>query len=307
MVRPEKHPLVFSRQITIGSRDNWLTVDTGVFGDDGAYRPRAVSLRVGKKVIKPEKRPLRQTWQIRDAPPVFAIGQYRGKKVALELTQAADGTSLYWHRMGISNDLPGEYYVAGVLKKYGVEISRALGWALQSDALSDGEKLAVLDIHRLGGVVNFQNSTIHNVRQNRLGNILIGNEWTGGDKAFTMLAKMSSLKSLLLAGDAGISVATVEKLKALRPDLKIRKYEHTPSGLGGPCIHFARNNCDKEVTVYWSNYEGNIVQARIIAPNGKIQIGGRGGRRYKAYIDGKLVATYRVTLKPGVVWEIKRK
>ena len=306
MVRAEKHPLVLSRQITIAARDNWLTVDTGLFDDNGAYCPRAVSLRVGKEVIKHEDIPVRQTWQTRDAPPVFSIGQYRGKKVALELTQKPDGTSLYWHRMGISNDPPGEYRLAGVQKKFGGNISRALGWALQSDALSDSERLAVLDIHRLGGVVNFQNSTVHNVRVNRLGNILIGNEWTGGDKAFMMLAKIRSLKSLLLAGDAGISPATVEKLKALRPDLKIRKYEHTPSGIGGPCPHFARNNCDKAVTVYWSNYEGNIVQARIIAPAGKIKIGGLSGRRYKAYIDGKLVATYRVIPIPGVVWEIKR-
>ena len=286
MVRAEKHPLVLSRQITIGPRDNWLTVDTGVFGDDGAYLPRAVSLRIGKDVIKPAKLPARQNWQTRGAPPLFAIGQYRGKKVTVELTQAADGTSLYWHRIGISNDPPGEYRLVGVRKKFGPEFSRALGWALQSDALSDAEKLAVLDIHRLGGVVNFQNSTVHNVRQDWLGNILIGNEWTGGDEAFMTLAKISSLKSLLLADDAGISPATVEKLKVLLPDLKIKKYEHTPSGLGGPCIHFARNNCQREVTVYWSNYEGNIVQARKIAPGGKLQIGGRGGRRYKAYIDG---------------------
>jgi len=306
MVRAEKHPLVLSRQITVAARDNWLTVDTGLFDDNGDYCPRAVSLRVGREVIKPEKPPVRQTWQTRDAPPVFSIGQYRGKKVTLELTQKPDGPGLYWHRIEISNDPPGEYCLAGVLKKSGGNFSRALGWALQSDALSDSERLAVLDIHRLGGVVNFQNSTVHNVRVNRLGNILIGNEWTGGDKAFMMLAKLSSLKSLLLAGDAGISAATVEKLKTLRPDLKIRKYEHTPSGIGGPCAHFARNNCDKAVTVYWSNYQGNIVQARIIAPAGKIKIGGRGGRRYKAYIDGKLVATYRVIPKPGVVWEIKR-
>jgi hypothetical protein len=304
MVRAEKHPLVFSRQITIRPRDNWLTVDTGVFGDDGAYLPRAVSLRVGEKVIKPEKSPGRQSWQMRAAPPLFSIGQHRGKKVTLELTQKPDAADLYWHRIEISNDPPGEYCLAGVLKKSGGNISRALGWALQSDALSDSKRLAVLDIHRLGGVVNFQNSTIHNVRVNRLGNILIGNEWTGGDKAFMMLAKMRSLKSLLLAGDAGVSPATIEKLKTLRPDLKIKKYEHTPSGIGGPCPHFARNNCDKAVTVYWSNYQGNIVQARTIAPNGKIKIGGRSGRRYKAYIDGKLIATYRVMPKPGVVWEI---
>ena len=305
MVRAEKHPLVLSRQITIGPRDNWLTVDTGLFDDNGAYCPRAVSLRLDKEVITPMKPPARQTWQARDAPPLFSIGQYRGKKVTLELTQKPDAADLYWHRIEISNDPPGEYRVAGVLKKFGGNISRALGWALQSDALSDSERLAVLDIHRLGGVVNFQNSTVHNVRVNRLGNILIGNEWTGGDKAFMMLAKLSSLKSLLLAGDAGISPATIEKLKALLPDLKIRKYEHTPSGIGGPCPHFARNNCDKAVTVYWSNYQGNIVQARIIAPAGKIKIGGLSGRRYKAYIDGKLIATYRVMPKPGVVWEIK--
>jgi len=101
MVRAEKHPLVFSRQITITARDNWLTVDAGVFDDNGAYSPRAVSLRVDKEVIEPRKPPARQTWQTRDAPPVFSIGQYRGKKVTLELTQKPDGTNLYWHRIEI--------------------------------------------------------------------------------------------------------------------------------------------------------------------------------------------------------------
>ena len=101
MVRAEKHPLVLSRRITIGSRDNWLTVDAGVFDDNGAYCPRAVSLRVDKEVIEPRKPPARQTWQTRDAPPVFSIGQYRGKKVTLELTQKPDTANLYWHRIEI--------------------------------------------------------------------------------------------------------------------------------------------------------------------------------------------------------------
>ncbi len=108
MVRAEKHPLILSRQITIGPRDNWLTVDTGVFDDNGAYIPKAVSLRIGNDVIKPAKLPARQTWQTRAAPPLFAIGQYRGRTVTLELTQKPDAASLYWRGIGISNDPHGE-------------------------------------------------------------------------------------------------------------------------------------------------------------------------------------------------------
>ncbi len=116
MIRAEKHPLVFSREITVGPRDNWVTVDTGVFDGD-TFRPKAISLRIDKKEIKPERAPIRQEWQERDAPPVFAIGQYRRRKVTLELTQPADGTGLYWQAARISDELPGEYRLASILKK----------------------------------------------------------------------------------------------------------------------------------------------------------------------------------------------
>ena len=312
MIRAERQPLVLSREITVAPGDNWLTVDTGGFAADDTFHPKAIPLRIGKTEIKPEPTPIRQDWQTRDAPPAFGLGPYRGKKVTLELTQPAGGASLYWHRMGISDELPGAYRVARVLKQVGkadMKVSLMLGWALQSDAVSDPQRLLLLEIHASGGVVNFWNPTVGNFRRNELNNVLVGRGWKGGDKAFMTLAKMGSLKSLLLAADAGISAAAVEKLKAQRPDLTVRPFERTPSSLGRPCRHGARNLCDKDVMVQWVSYEGQLAHPRTIKPNATIHLGTRAGVRYEAYIGGKLIATYNVVSVPGrpsVVWDIKR-
>ena len=317
MIRAEKHPLVFSREITVGPRDNWLTVDTGVFADASTFRPKAVSLRIDNKEVKPEQIPIRQEWQTRYAAPAFAIGQYRRKKVTLELTQPAGGASLFWHRMGISAELPGEYRLASILKKVGkadTKVSRTLGWALQSDAVSDPERLLLLDIHGLGGIVNFWNPTVAGFRMNEFNNILVGCGWKGGDKAFMTLGKMGSLKSLLLAADAGVSKAAVEKLQARRPDLAVRHFERTPSSSGGFCHMVAKNLCDKDVIVYWVNFEGQLANLRTLKPNTTHHHGSRIGVRYEAHLDGKLISTYNVTPAPPpppgkrvyVVWEIKR-
>ena len=314
MIRAEKHPLVFSREITVGPRDNWLTVDAGVFDADGTFRPQAISVRIDNKEIKPEQTPIRQDWQKRNAAPAFSIGKYRRKKVTLELTQPAGGAALYWHGTGISDQLPGEYRLAGVLKKAGkadMKVPLGLGWALQSGAVSDPERLVLLEIHAFGGIVNFWNPTVDALRPNELNNLLVGRGWKGGDKAFMTLAKMGSLKSLLVAGDAGVSAAAVEKLKAQMPDLIVRQFERTPSASGSPCRYGAVNRCDKNVIVHWVDYEGQLSRPRTIRPNATAHLGTRSGARYEAYIDGKLIGTYHVAPGPKgpqyVLWEIKRK
>ena len=313
MIRAEEHPLVFSREITVGPSDNWLTVDAGTFDADSTFQPKAVSLRVDNKEIKPKQTPARQEWQTRDAAPVFSIGQYRRKKVTLELIQPAGGPGLFWNRAGISDQLPGEYRLAGALKKAGktdMKVSMGLGWGLQSTSVDDAGRGALLEIHRLGGVVNFWNPLIERVRPGELGNVLVGCTWTGGDKGFMTLAKVGGLKSLFLAGDAGVSAAAVEKLKAQRPDLTVRQFERTPSGLGPRCIHVARNLCDKDVIVQWVDFEGRHAHPRTIKPKAAIHLGSNSGVRYEAYIDGKLVSTYSVAPvqgRPYVVWEIKPK
>ena len=312
MIRAEKHPLVFSREITVGSGDNWLTVDVGVFAADDTFGPKAIALRIDKKEIKPEPTPVRQEWQNRNAPPTFAIGPYRRKKVTLELTQPPGGAGLYWHRVGISEELPGQYRLARILKKVGkadMKVPLTLGWALQSDAVSDPERLQLLEIHALGAIVNFWNPIVGDFRRNELNNVLVGSGWKGGDKAFMALAKLGCLKSLLLAGDAGVSAAAVEKLKAQRPDLTVRQFERTPSSLGRACRHAARNLCKKDVIVQWVNFEGQHANPRTIKPNATLHLGRHSGVRYEAYIDGKLIGTYNVAAgagRPQVIWEIKR-
>jgi len=109
MIRAEKHPLVLSREITVGPGDNWLTVDTGLFPEADTFRPVAVSLRIDNKEIKPEKSPIRRAWKGREAAPAFSIGKYRRKKITLELTQPAGGPGLFWHKVGVSDDLPEAY------------------------------------------------------------------------------------------------------------------------------------------------------------------------------------------------------
>jgi hypothetical protein len=117
MLRAGKHPLVLSRSITVGPDDNWLTVDVDRSTAIGTSRPVAASLRIDNKEIKPEKPPIRQAWQGRDAPTLFPIKQYRRKKVTLELTQPAGSTEVVGHTVGLSGELPQEYRIATALKK----------------------------------------------------------------------------------------------------------------------------------------------------------------------------------------------
>jgi len=112
-----KHPLVLSRSIAVGPDDNWLTVGAGQFAAAGTSRPAAASLRIDNKEIKPEEPPIRQAWQRKDAPMVFAVRQYRRKKVTLELTQPTGSTEVFWHTVGLSDELPQEYRIAAALKK----------------------------------------------------------------------------------------------------------------------------------------------------------------------------------------------
>ena len=314
MIRAEKHPLVFSRQITVGPRDNWLTVDAGVFSPEDAFQPQNIALRIDDNAARPQPLPIRQNWQTRDAAPSFDIGRYRGKKITIEMTQPAGGPRLFWHRASISNDLSGEYRLARLLKKVGkpdMKVPRGVGWGLQSGALDDPGRLALLDVYALGAVVNFWNPTVRSIGANELGNVLVGAKWTGGDKGLETVAKIGGLKTLFLAGDAGVSPAAVEKLKGSRPDMTVRHFDHTPSALYGKCHLVIKNTGDKDVVVHWVHFSGKLVRAWKMTPNATVHNGSGIGCRYQAYIDDKLAVTYTVAPpkdgKAYVVWEIKRK
>jgi len=72
-----------------------------------------------------------------------------------------------------------------------------------------------------------------------------------------------------------------------------------------------KNQCDKDVIVYWADFEGQLAHPRTMKLNATVHQRTGFGCRYEAYIDGKLIATYNVAPGPGgrayVVWEIKRK
>ena len=171
--------------------------------------------------------------------------------------------------------------------------------------MSDSERLALLEIQRLGGVVNFYNPSVEKMRPNELGNVFVGADWKGGDETFMILAKVPSLKSLLLARDAGISEATVGKLRAAMPDLTIKLLDRTPSPKGAHCHFRLRNTLSKEVAVYWIDYNGQLKPLIKVGPGRNRALHSSVGARYEAHLDGKVISKF--TASDDAVWEIKPK
>jgi len=226
--------------------------------------------------------------------------------VVLELAQPPDGKPMHWRTAEVSRKLPPAYRLARVIalaKQGDLKVRWGLGWALQSAELSDAEKLALLEIQKLGGEVNFWNSAVERIPRNELGNVLVGSDWKGGDKTFTVLQKVPSLKTLLLAWDAGVSSAAAAKLRAAAPGLTVRQFDRTPS-LQGDRTHITlRNTTDKEVVVYWVSFEGQIGHPRTIKPRSERKQSCYNGSRYEAHVDDKLISKFRAT--PDAIWEIK--
>jgi len=312
-VRAEKRPLVLSRQITPQAGDNWLIVDVGRLAGSNVFNREPVSVLIDNKELKPEPPPTRQEWQKRDPSPAFSLSQFRGKKITVEIRQRSGGVGLYWHKARISGVPPGEYRLAEILKKAGMagaKIPYWVGWGLQCDAVDQAGQMAMLEIHKAGGVVNFWNPTIRSISENEFRSILIGDVWTGGDKGMATLARSGALKLLLLARDAGVSEAAIEKLRALRPDIKIRMFDRTPSALGGPCHVVFKNQTGKDIMLYWVDFEGQYKYPRKLKPNASFHAPSRIWCRYEVCrMDGTKFATYVVDVPPGgkpyVTWDIK--
>ncbi len=312
-IRAEKAPLVLSREITVGPFDNWVTVDAGD-SSSALFKRETLSIRIAGKEASPEPTPVRQEWQEQGASPTFGIAEHRGRKITIEIVQSPQAGSLNWRSMRISEDVPGEYRLARLLKKIGkpdMKVVKGLGWGLQSDGLDDAGRLAMLDIHNSGGRVNFWNPTVKPMGPGELGNILIGAGWTGGDKGFAALEKVGGLKSLLLiAGDAKVSDAAVEKLRARRPDIVVRMFDHTPSYFTARSHMVMKNLTGSDVMVYWVNFNGKHQYPRKMKPNANVHQPSVLGCRYEAYFDDMLIGTF--TTLPGkdakayAVWEIKR-
>jgi hypothetical protein len=312
-VRAEKRPLVLSRQITPGTGDNWLIVDVGKLAGSNVFNRESVSVLVDNKEVKPEPAPVRQEWQKRAPSPTFSLSQFRGKKITVEIRQMAGGPGLYWHKARISGVPPGEYRLAEILTKAGMagaKIPYWVGWGLQCDAVDQAGQMAMLEIHKAGGVVNFWNPTIRSISENEFRSILIGDGWTGGDKGMATLARIGALKLLLLARDAGVSDAAIEKFRRARPDIKIRMFDHTPSALGGACHVVFKNQTGKDIMLYWVDFEGQYKYPRKLKPNASFHAPSRIWCRYDVRrMDGTKFATYVVEVPPGgkpyVAWDIK--
>ncbi len=306
ITRAQGQPLRLSREMTIGPADKWLAVQLSLPTGENP-RPDAVTLRVGERQVQPEKIPVRQPWQSWPAPLLFGLEEYQGKQVTLELRQPAGGKPLHWQGVKISKKLPQAYQFARILELAGqsnLQVPLALGSVLYSPRMNDQERIALIEIYRNGGIINFRHPTVGKSQLSDLNNVLVGEDWTGGDKTFMAFQKVPSLKSLILVKDSGVSSAAVKKLSAVMPDLEVTRFERTPSREGERCTFWMQNRTGKEVGIYWID-QGGKLSLRVTLDN----TGNRKshysnvGSLFEAHVDGKRISKFTVT--PGRIWEIK--
>jgi hypothetical protein len=306
MIRAQGQPLIFSREMTIAPADKWLAVHVSL-PTGQSPGPDAVVLRVGERRIKPRKMPIKQFWQDWAAPLLFGLDEYQGKKVTLELTQAIGGKPMHWQAVTISKELPRAYHLERILALAGqsnLQIPQVLGTALHSRRISDRERTALIEIYRHGGIMNFGRHFRGRLQPTEIDNVLVGEDWRGGDKTFMAFGKAPSLKSLILVKDSGVSSAAVEKLIALRPDLKVTHLERLRSNLGASCTFWMYNRSGKEVGIYW------VTQDRTLSLRDTLDNTGNRkkhysnvGSRFEAHVDGKPISKF--TVMPGRIWEIR--
>ena len=325
MLQARGGALSLSREMTIGADDKWLVVQLGVSTGEN-HKPDAVSLRVGERRIPARKVPLRQTWQAAPTPLAFPISEYAGKKVILELIQGADAKPLHWQSVATSPVPPAAYRLVDVMEFVGkgdMKVHYGLGLALRSKQISRAEKLAALEINELGGTVNFRTSPRSRGSVDTLDNIMIGRDWTGGDKTFikhfATFKKMQTLKSLLVTEESGVSDGAIAKLKTALPKLTVsRLIKRIASKKGGahrPVVW--RNLCKRDVTILWINQKGKLKFSvtKRIRPGEELKRHAFVGIRYEAhYIDEDRPSAedYRLCqplssflTAPNAVWEIK--
>jgi len=306
MLRVRSQPLRFSREMTIAPADKWLAVHVTLATGE-TPRTDAVILRVGQRQIQPRKIPVRQRWQDWPAPICFGLDEYQGKKVTLELTQAPGGDPLHWQAVTISKTLPRAYKLARILELAGqrdLQIPQAMGLALHSRRMNEQERIALIEIYRHGGIINFRGRTWEKSQSNDISNVLVGEDWTGGDKTFTAFQKAPGLKSLILVKDSGVSSAAVEKLQAVKPGLKVTYLKRLPSSPGARSTFWMQNRTGKKVEIYWITEGGSLSLRDTLDTTGnRKKHYSHVGCRFEAHIDGKRISKFTVT--PGRIWEIR--
>ena len=315
VVGARAQPLKLSREMTIPAGDKWLVVHVG-FPGGGDIQAKAVTLRIGDKEIQPEKIPIKQYWRRRTAPLVYSIEKYRGKEVKLELTQPPDGKELYWRGIGTLKELPAAYRLARALEAVGkkdMKIPRGLGLTLQSGRIRKADALTALEVTRLGGRVTFCNAVTGQLRYEYLYGVMVGCDWTGGDKTFATLKDLRWVRFVLVSKDSGVSDGAVAGFRAAKGERSIRQIERTPSAWGGmSCTLTVRNRGDKEVIVFRVHDWGSLSDSCQIKPGGEVKLHTHEGYRYEAYLVAEKQRNYRGSkpmsrsvAKGDTVWEIK--
>jgi hypothetical protein len=312
-LRAKVQPLKLSKEMTVSADDKWLVVHVG-FPGGGDLHPKAVTLRIGDEEIPAEAIPIKQYWRPRTAPLVFPIEKYRGKKIKLELAQRPDDKELYWRGIGTSKELPADYRLLRALTAAGkkdMKLPRGLGLTLQSGGIRKAQVLEALEIARLGGYVTFCNEVTGQLRYEYLYGVMIGCDWTGGDKSFAKLKNLSWVRMVLVSKDCGVSVGAIAELKTSKGEEFVsREVQRTPSAWNGmSCTLTVRNRGDKEVVFFRIHGWGGLTETRRIKPGAEIELHAHEGYRYEAYRVSKdynkSKPISRCTANGNTIWEIK--
>jgi hypothetical protein len=305
LIQAQKQPLSLSREMMIGSADKWLAVYLSIPSGESPGS-EAVNLRIGTRQIQPQKIPTRQSWQDWGAPLLFNLDEYQGKSVTLELTQLAGGKPLHWRAVKFSKRLPAAYRLAHVLERAGhadLAINQGLGQLLQSPQMNDPEKLALIEIYQHGGIIEFNRQTLKVTQPGYPYNVLVGEDWKGGDTTFMAFQNVRSLTSIVVIEGSGVSIAAGEKLMAVIPDLELSRLERIPSTEGKRCSFWMQNHTGNQVEIYWITTGGKLsLRDTLHNTSGRKVHHSNVGCRFEAYVNGKQVSKFTVT--PGRIWKI---
>ena len=323
MLQVRRQPLTIRREMKVGPADKWLAVHVSLSTGEN---PQAdvVALRVGERKVQPRAVPVRQLWQGRPAPLLFGLEEYQGKKITLELSQPAGGKPLHWQGVSTLAAAPPAYRLADIMKLIGkndMQVPYHLGQALQSSRIAKAEKLVALEINQLGGRVNFRPPDEDKGSPSRLADVMLGANWTGGDKTFikavATFRKLPGLETLVATGDSGVSDGAIAKLQAEMPELTVtRVIKRTPSHRKGGWVRVTwRNLTDKNVAILYVGPECKLRFSRYLKPGQVLRLTSNEGSRLEAHYLRKdftsaeqysfslPLTTSQSTL--GAVWDIR--
>ncbi|MDP6635307.1 MAG: NPCBM/NEW2 domain-containing protein [Phycisphaerae bacterium] len=323
MIQPKGKPLRIWREMKIGPKDKWLAAHVSL-PDGGPAKVNSLALSIGGNKVQARKVPVMQTWQGRPAPLLFPIGDYRGKKVTLELIQAVGGQPLHWKTVGMSETLPPEYELTDIMASVGksdMKVPISLGQALMATRISRTKKLVALEINQLGGSVGFIPPPGTHRPSYRIPDILLGTDWTGGNKVFVenieTFIKMPGLESMVVTKESKISDAAIAKLKARMPKLTItRTIKRIPSHREGGRADVAwRNLTGRRIVVLYVDPRDGLRFSVFLEPGQVRKVMSNGGSRLEAHYirkDFTRAEHYASSLPlttchsyPGKVWDIK--